>query len=649
MDGRKQLETWLARDRPVLMDGAMGTMLYAGGIGFDACFDELTLTRPDLVAGIHGSYLAAGAQIIETNTFGANRFKLAAHGLATRVGEINAVAVELARQAVRASGSEALVAGSIGPLGVRLAPYGRVNAAQALGAFKEQIQALVEAGVDMLVIETHTDLAEVAEAVRAARMVTSIPLVASLTFTRDDRTLLGETPARTAERLAEMDLDYIGANCSGGPAQLLRVLGQMRAAAPEMRFSVMPNAGWPERVDGRIMYPATAEYFGKYARAFCQAGASIIGGCCGTTPEHIAAMHQALAEGESPCLQTAPLEDLNETRIIASAPFAPTNLASRLAEGRFLISVEMDPPRGLAFQKILAGAHLLAEAGADVISVADSPMARMRMSPWAICRLIQHDVGVDSVLHFPTRGRNMLRIQGDLLAAHALGVRNVFIVMGDPSAIGDYPEARENYDIVPSGLIRLIKHGFNAGVDQSGADIGEATAFFVGCALDLGAPDIEHELRILHKKVEAGADFALTQPIFDVERAVTFLDRYRSRYGSLSIPILAGVLPLYNERHITFLHNEVPGIQIPDGIRAMFGSVGERAPQVGVRLAVELLENLSNVVQGAYIIPAFGRYDLVAEVIDGVRGASAGAETRSQVSDSHTVNPPEVGYRHSRR
>lgn len=643
MDGRGQLEAWLASSRPILVDGAMGTMLHASGIGFDACFDELNLTQPELVAGIHRAYLAAGAQVIETNTFGANRFKLIAHGLESRVAGINAAAVDIARRAVRSCGAEALVAGSIGPLGVRLAPYGRVNPGQAFSAFKEQIEALVEAGADMLVVETHTDLAEVAEAVRAARTVTSIPILASLTFTRDDRTLLGETPARAAETLAAMDLDFIGANCSGGPAQLLRVLQQMRAAAPGKRYSVMPNAGWPERVKGRIMYPATAEYFAEYARAFCQAGASLVGGCCGTTPEHIAAMRAALADTSSPCLQAEPLNDIDHTYVVATAQAKPTNLAARLAEGRFLISVEMDPPRGLAVQRILAGAALLAEAGADVINVADSPMARMRMSPWAICQLIQHDVGVESVLHFPTRGRNMLRIQGDLLAAHALGVRNVFIVMGDPSAIGDYPEAQDNFDIVPSGLIRLIKHGFNTGVDQSGADIGEATAFFVGCALNLGAPDVDQEMRVLQRKIEAGADFALTQPVFDVEQANAFLSRYQSLYGRLPIPILAGVLPLYNQRHVAFLHNEVPGIQIPERIRATIESAGERAAEVGVKLAVELLQGLSGLVQGAYIMPAFGRYDLAAEVIDNLRSLTLGRQFDEAASGSRLANPPGVG------
>jgi len=619
---REQLESWLARGRPILVDGAMGTMLHMRGVGFDTCFDELNLTQPGLVEGIHRAYLSAGAQIIETNTFGANRFKLAAHGLEARVGEINAAASEVARKAIRSAGSEALVAGSIGPLGVRLAPYGRVKPAQAYTAFREQITALVEAGADLLVIETHSDLAEVGEAVRAARAVTAIPIIASLTFTRDDRTLLGESPARAAAALAKMEIDFVGANCSGGPAQLLRVLQQMRRAAPELRFSVMPNAGWPERVNGRIMYPATPDYFADYARAFCRAGASIVGGCCGTTPEHIAAMSLALSDEEGPCLESEPLDSTQTVLPVVSSIPAPTQFASRLAERRFLISVEMDPPRGLAVQKILAGAHLLAEAGADVINVADSPMARMRMSPWAICQLIQREVAVESVLHFPTRGRNMLRVQGDLLAAHALGVRNVFIVMGDPTAIGDYPEALDNFDIVPSGLIRLIKRGFNTGVDQAGADIGEATSFFVGCALNLGAADADQEMRVLQRKIHAGADFALTQPVFDAELAAGFISRFQSRYGPLTLPILAGILPLYNDRHVAFLHNEVPGIQIPDAIRRTIASAGENAPEVGVKLAVELLQALSEVVQGAYIMPAFGRYDLAAEVIEHARGVT---------------------------
>jgi homocysteine S-methyltransferase len=282
----------------------------------------------------------------------------------------------------------------------------------------------------------------------------------------------------------------------------------------------------------------------------------------------------------------------------------------------------MDPPRGFSTHKVLAGAHMLAEAGADVINVADSPMARMRMSPWAVCQLIQHQVDIETVLHFPTRGRNLLRVQGDLLAAHALGVRNVFVVMGDPTAVGDYPDAMDNYDLVPSGLIKLVKHSFNAGVDHSGADIGGPTSFFVGCALNLGAQDIEREIRLLRKKIDAGADFALTQPVYEPAVAKAFIQAYKARHGDPEIPILVGMLPLYNARHAAFLHNEVPGIRIPDSIRSRISISDDRAPKEGVRIAVDLLESLLDVVQGAYLMPPFGRYELAAEIIEAIRAKS---------------------------
>lgn len=613
------LKAWLAEGKPVLVDGAMGTMIHARGIPFDACFDELNLTRPDLIADIHRAYLEAGAQILETNTFGANRYKLAQHGLEERVAEINAAAVALARRVIQESGREALVAGSMGPLGVRLAPFGRVRPEEAFRAFREQAAALAEAGADLFVVETHSDLYEVREAIRAIREVSDRPIIASMTFTRDDRTLLGDPPRRVAERLAEYGADIIGANCSGGPAQLLRVLRQMREAVPEALFCVMPNAGWPERVAGRIMYPARPDYFAEYALAFHEAGASLVGGCCGTTPEHIAAMRAALdSPAPRPASQPSQVTVVERQEPPAS-PDEPTHLAKRLAEGRFVLSVEVDPPRGFSTHKLLAGAHLLAEAGADVINVADSPMARMRMSPWAVCHLIQKEVGVETVLHFPTRGRNLLRVQGDLLAAHALSVRNVFVVMGDPTAVGDYPEAMDDYDLVPTGLIRLIKHRFNAGMDHAGADIGGATSFFVGCALNLCAQDPEREMRLLRKKVEAGADFALTQPVYDPEVARAFLEGYRARYGPLDLPVLVGVLPLYNSRHAAFLHNEVPGIEIPSEARERIAAAGDHSRDEGVRMAIELLEALRGLVQGAYLMPPFSRYDMAAEIIEAVR------------------------------
>ena len=603
----------------------MGTMLNARGAGFEECFDALNLTRPALVAEIHRAYIESGSQVIQTNTFGANRFKLAEHGLENKVTEINRAGVALAREVVMAirkdaAGIDVLVAGDVGPLGVRLAPFGRVQPEQARQAFAEQIAALAEAGADLLIIETISDLYEIGEAIAAARQVCELPIVASMTFTRDDRTLLGDDPAKVAVTLFKAGALVIGVNCSGGPAQIWRILRQMRQAVPEAHFSVMPNAGWPEQVGGRIMYPANPEYFGEYALAFCEAGASLIGGCCGTTPLHIAAMRAALdkrPEGCGPSISELSFPQDGEER--QAAPERPSPLAQKFADHRFIVSVEMDPPRGLSAHKLLAGASLLAEAGADVINVADSPMARMRMSPWAVCDLVQRQIGVDTTLHFPTRGRNLLRVQGDLLAAHALGIRNVFVVMGDPTAIGDYPNAMDNYDLVPSGLIKLIKRGFNAGVDHAGADIGQPTSFFVGCALNLCPQDPDQELKNLRRKLSAGADFILTQPVYQPEAAQAFLERYANQHGPLDIPILVGVLPLFSARHATFLHNEVPGISIPEEIQRRIREAGERAPQEGICVTLELIEQMQGWAGGIYLMPAFNRYDLAAEIVEGCR------------------------------
>jgi methionine synthase I (cobalamin-dependent)/5,10-methylenetetrahydrofolate reductase len=610
----------LQQQVPILTDGAMGTMLHAGGVPLEACFDAANLLHPDVVSGIHRDYIEAGAQIIETNSFGANRFKLAIHGLEGQAAQINRASVQIARQAILDSSKEVYLAGSVGPLGVRLAPFGRVAADEARQAFREQMEALLAAGVDLLLLETHTDLHELREAIQAARDLGDIPIVACVTFTRDDRTLLGDTPRRVAGFLDDLGVDAIGANCSSGPAQLLRILGEMRAAAPGSRLCVMPNAGWPETISGRVMYPATPEYFRNYAVAFCEAGATIIGGCCGTTPEHIAHMHAALENLGEPCLPEVFAPPALEAVSIAPEPIKPTRLSKSLASGRFIISVEMDPPRGLSPHKLIAGAHLLAEAGADTINVADSPMARMRMSPWAVCHLIQQEVGIETVLHFPTRGRNVLRVQGDLLAAHALDVRNIFIVMGDPTEIGDYPEAMDDYDVVPSGLIQLVKQNFNSGIDLAGSEIGDATSFFVGCALNLTPHDVDREIRLLNKKINAGADFALSQPIYDASAAQNLIQRYSDQFGEIGIPLIAGVLPLFNHRHAAFLHNEVPGINIPAPLLERISASGENATAEGLEIALELIGSLSPLVQGIYIMPPFGRYELAAEIIERVRG-----------------------------
>ncbi len=613
------LERLYASSVPLLSDGAMGTMLNAGGVSFDQCFDGLNLSNPKLVGSIHQAYIEAGADIIQTNTFGANRYKLSEHELSDKVESINQTGVEIARNAASAFERKIFIAGDVGPLGVRLAPFGRVQAEEAFEVFREQIRALCLAGVDLLILETISDVVEMEQAIMAARKVCDLPIVASMTFTRDDRTLLGDGPLQVAQTLNESGADVIGVNCSGGPAQILRILHRMRQALPEARFSAMPNAGWPERVGGRIMYPATPAYFGDYSKALRSAGASLIGGCCGTTPDHILAMRKGLDD---------PFEgvDVDALGIVLEINDMPatldekkSELSQKLDAGKFIISVEMDPPRGLSTHKLLAAASLLAEGGADVINIADNPMARMRMSPWAVCSLIQREIEVETVLHFPTRGRNMLRVQGDLLASHAMDIRNVFVVMGDPTAIGDYPDAMDDYDLVPSGLIRLIKCGFNLGKDHAGGEIGQPTAFFVGGALNLNPRSPNKEINTLQRKIDSGVDFILTQPVFEPSQAEKFLDQFSSKFGSLKIPLLVGVLPLYNLRHAAFLNNEVPGINIPRETFGRLESAGEDSPKEGVQIAVDLVQQMRSWASGIYLMPAFNRYDLAVQVIDQVK------------------------------
>ena len=622
---RQEFKEQLAQG-PLLLDGAMGTVLHGRGIPIDDCFDAISLRDPALVADIHRRYIAAGADIIETNSFGANRFKLAQHGLEEQVQTINEAAVAVARRAIESSFKEVYLAGSVGPLGVRLAPLGRVPAADVENAFAEQIAALVATpagmpgrrGVDLIVLETIPDLEEMAAAVKAARRVApDIPLIGMIAFTRDDRTLLGDTPAHVADFLSELDLDALGVNCSSGPVQVLRLIAAIRERLPDTPLSASPNAGWPQQQEGgRVLYPATPAYFAGYARAFVEAGARLVGGCCGTTADHIAAMRQALDDPQSePATITPRPARSGRDRLAITAADRPTQLVQALDEGQFVVTVEMSPPRGISAQRLLAGARMLKEAGAGFIDVADSPLARMRMSAWAAAHLVQKEIDLEAVLHFPTRGRNLLRIQGDLLAAHALGIRNLFVVMGDPTQIGDYPEAMDNYDIVPSGLIKLIKERLNSGLDQAGQAIDQPTSFTVGCALNLEPVDAERELRLLGKKIRNGADFALTQPVFDPAAALDFIATCQSRYGPAMIPVVAGIQPLFSSGNAEFLHNEVPGITIPENVRQrMVSAAGQQAE--GVRIAQEILEELSPKIQGVYMIPVFGRYNLIADVLD---------------------------------
>ncbi|MEO8476911.1 MAG: bifunctional homocysteine S-methyltransferase/methylenetetrahydrofolate reductase [Actinomycetota bacterium] len=605
---------------PLVADGGMGTALIGTGAAPGACFEALNVEDPGRVERVHEDFLDGGAGLILTNTFGANRFRLAGHGYPGHVEAFNRAAVQLARTL-----GPAMVGGSMGPLGVRLAPYGRVDDALASAAYAEQATVLAEAGVDLLVIETQTDLREMELALAAAREVAPrLAIMVSAAFTRDDRTVLGSGPAEVAARLADLGADVIGVNCGEGPAQALRLIRAMRPVVGDVPLAARPNAGGPAEVGGRFIYPATPGYVAEVARMLAAEGVAIIGGCCGTGPVHTAAMVRALADTSSPLA----VEVVGTLAPVASVVrghtgAAPTRLGSALARGDFVVAVEMEPPRSFDPSTLVAAAGTLREAGADVVDVADSPMAKMRMSAWAACRAIQDGAGIETTLHFPTRGRNLLRLQGDLLGAHALGIRNVFVCVGDPVTIGDYPQALNDVDVTATGLLALITDELNAGRDRAGAPIGEPTSFLAGAALSPNAPDLDREVGLLRKKVTSGAAFLLSQPVYDVGPIERLRGAYEALVGEpLVVPILAGVLPPVTSRHAEFLHNEVPGIVIPDPVRERLRAAGDDAWAVSLAATAELIAALRGVgVAGLYVMPQFGRYDLAAEVIEAVRAS----------------------------
>lgn len=608
-----QAHPFLARlERGVLLaDGAMGTLLYSRGVPFDQCFDALNLSSPDLVRQIHLDYIASGAELIETNTFGANRFKLAAHNLSGRVKDINRAGARVARDAVRASNRQVFVAGSMGPIGRPMAPLGSVTPEEVRAAYAEQAAALVDGGADVLILETFTDLAELLEAVRGAQSATAVPLIAQMTFSQEGKTLLGHEPREIVQALEALDVEVVGANCSVGSQGILEVMQEMAAAVSHVKLSAMPNAGFPAYVGGRYMYVSTPAYMAEHSRRLAAIGVRIIGGCCGTTPEHIAAIREALA---APVTETRPVVRVTpvlspEGRGQGEGPAAaPTTLAQKLGKA-FVVTVEVDPPRGVNDRKELDGVRRLHRAGVDAIDVADNPLARLRMSPWAMCARIQNEVGLETVLHFTTRDRNLVRLQSDLLAVHALGVRNILVLRGDPPQMGDYPNATAVSDVKPSGLVHLIKD-FNRGRDVAGNSIGTPTAFTVGVALNPSAPNLDREARVLEQKIKAGADFICTMPVFDPDA----LERLVKLMGGIAVPILIGLLPLVSHRHAEFLANEVPGLHIPAAIIDRMRAAPD-GREAGLRIAAELLAALRPRVAGAYLVPSFGRYDAVIELV----------------------------------
>jgi len=602
---------------PLIADGGMGTSLIDTGVALDACMEALNERDPARVTSIHAAFVAAGSQLVLTNTFGANRSRLERHGLADRVAAICAAGVERARAAM-----PELVGGSIGPLGVRLQPYGRVDPAEAFDAYREQAAALAEAGADVLVIETQTDLRELEQAVNAARdAAPGLALLASATFTRDDRTLLGDTPEVIARRLLDLGVDGLGVNCGEGPAQMLRLIRTIAPLAAETPIIARPNAGGPTEVGGRFLYPATPEYVGEITRALLDEGAAIVGGCCGTGPAHTRAIADAVRDRGPRARVELPAPSVAGDPSAATAT-PPTRFQAAIAAGDLVVTVEMEPPRSFNAAQLVAAAATLRDAGATAIDVADSPMAKMRMSAWAACRLVHEQVGIETVLHFPTRGRSIVRLQGDLLGSHALGIRNLFVCVGDPVTIGDYPHGSNDVDVTATGLLQMITEHFNTGVDRAGSPIGEPTSFFAGAAASPSAPDLEREVRLLRRKVEAGARFVLTQPVYSVGPLRALREAYERATGSaLDTPVIAGVLPLVSGRHATFLHNEVPGIDIPEAVRDRMAEAGEadQAWRTGRSMATGLAGDLrADGAAGIYVMPQFGRYDRAAEVVEAI-------------------------------
>lgn len=596
---------------PILADGAMGTQLYNHGIDFDQCFDALNLTNPKIVSEIHRAYINAGAELIETNTYGANRFKLEPYGLQDRVREINARAMKIAREAREISGTTTLIAGAVGPLGKLLEPYGQITVEQARIAFAEQIGALLEQGADLLILETFSDLREISLAIEAARAISDLPIVAQMTFAEDGRTALGHTPEEVVVKLSTAGVDVIGVNCSVGSRSVFSTVAAMHLAAPDIKLSAQPNAGFPTERHNRVFYPSSPEYMARYAKRMVEElGVSLIGGCCGTTAEHIAAMRQALQDlnPEAPAAHVHVVATPEPKPAKPTA--APTRLSEKLAAGEFIISVEVDPPKGHNPQRCLDGARMLKEAGVEFINVADSPMARVAMSPLPLCMMIQAETGQETILHFTTRDRSLMGLQSDLMGAHALNVRNILALKGDPPSLANYPGTKGVFDVDTIGLVNVI-NGLNKGVDTAGNPLGTPTNFNIGVALDINAADPEYEIQRLHNKVAAGAQFAMTQVTYDPVALRDFLQRL----GPPPVPLILGILPLQSYRQAEFLKNEVPGIAPTDEALRRMKLAGPEGRKEGVRMAQELLREVKGLVNGVYIMPSFHRWEVAADVL----------------------------------
>ena len=626
------LSRLLDPERVIIFDGAMGTMLYSKGVFINQCYDELNLKAPDLVREVHAAYTKVGAEVLETNTFGANRLKLSQYGLETQVTEINRAAARIAREV---AGDDHLVAGAVGPLGVRIEPYGPTSVDEAFHAFEEQMSALKEGGVDCFLLETFGDLAEIAQAVRAARAVgPTIPVIAQMTIGVDGRTSYGASPEDLARVLDKLEVDIIGLNCSVGPQAMLEAIEKM-AAVTHRKLSAQPNAGMPRDVGGRSMYMASPEYMASYARHLVQAGAKIVGGCCGTTPDHVRAIvsgvrplaprvsgigsRESGIDGVSAPNPSAGQDSLIPTpdsrrKGVPPVPFEQrSHFSAKIAKGEMVTSVEIVPPRGVDASKMLSDVAALKREGVDAVNVPDGPRAQSRMGAVMTSLLIEQQVGIETVTHYCCRDRNLLGMLSDLLGASAMGLRNILLITGDPPKMGPYPDATAVFDIDSIGLTNLVSN-LNRGLDPGGNPIGAPTRYAIGVGVNPAAVDRAVELKRFEYKVEAGAEYAITQPVFDV----TQLERFLGEIKHVRIPIIAGIWPLVSVRNAEFLANEVPGVVVPEAVisrmRRASDKSKEHAVAEGIAIAREMLACVKSAVQGVQVSAPFGKVDLALQV-----------------------------------
>jgi homocysteine S-methyltransferase len=604
-------------ERVLVCDGAMGTMLYAKGVFINKSYDALNLTRPDLVEEVHREYVRAGADILETNTFGANRIKLGSFGLADSLHQINVEGVRVAR---RAAGERSYVAGSIGPLGIRIEPWGKTSVDEARQYFQEQAQALLDGGVDLFILETFRDLNEVGAAIDAVRTVSDLPIVAQMTTEEDGNTLDGTPPERFAPELERRGATVIGVNCAVGPAPMLETIERMEAVT-RLPLSAQPNAGKPRDVEGRNIYLCSPEYMASYARRFILHNVRIVGGCCGTTPEHIRQIKAAVG-GLSTVAARAPEIRPRPTPPPAAGIVAPpvprerkSGLAGQLARGAFVVGVELLPPRGFEAEPAIARARELKRYGVDVVNIPDGPRAGARLSALSLAVLVEQQAGIETLLHYSSRDRSLLGIQSDLLGAHAMGLRNVLLITGDPGRVGDYPDATAVFDVDSIGLTNVVAR-LNHGADVGGQAIGAPTAFHIGVSVNPSASNLDEELRRFDYKVEAGAEFVLTRPVFDV---ATF-ERFVRRIERARLPIVAGLYPFESARNAEFQANEVPGTRVPEALidRMRRADGGDKAAEEGIAIAREIAAAIRGLVQGVQVSTTSGNIDTALAVVDGL-------------------------------